>query len=363
MIILYVGIILILYSLLSKGKYNLTIAFMFVFLIMGFQNNVDGDFYSYMEEYENFSFKNSVSEKGEYFWLYLTYFFQKHVSFHVFIFLLSLFECYCVKKFIERFANERYAFISVILFFFTFNYMLMQMKALRQGLAVDLCMLSFVMIDRNRKKTILLAILLSLAAYYTHKSCLICICFVWGYWLYIRYSKSNSRPKLAKPIYFAIAILVLYFSKKAFLDTYLIPLLEMLDDDHYMNYARDFSEYAGQMGFLPILYNTIIVSIMAWYLQFAKNRERYFVIIAIIGVFVDVLVFATGSIQRLLLYFLFANLAVIPGMTCAIERKYGKIAKFIFFALLLGYALKTSLHWLISTVDDRFGNYQFIFLQ
>lgn len=363
MIILYVGIILILYSLLSRGKYNLNFAFLFVFLIMGFQNNVDGDFYSYMEEYTNFSFENSVSEKGEYFWLYVTYFFQTHVSFHVFIFLLSLFECYCVKKFIERFANEKYAFVSVILFFFTFNYMLMQMKALRQGLAVDLCMLSFVMIDRFKKKTVLLAILLSLAAYYTHKSSLVCICFVWGYWLYIRYSKSNSRSKVTKPIYFAVAILVLYFSKKAFLDTYLIPLLEMLDDDHYMNYARDFSEYAGQMGFLPILYNAIIVSIMAWYLQFAKKRERYLVIIAIIGVFVDVLVFATGSIQRLLLYFLFANLAVIPGMTYAIERKYGKVAKWLFFALLLGYAVKTSLPSITSTVDDRFGNYQFIFMQ
>lgn len=363
MIILYVGIILILYSLLSRGKYNLSIAFLFVFLIMGFQSNVVGDYYSYMEEYTNFSFENHVSRKGEYFWLYVTYFFQKHVSFHVFIILLSLFECYCVKKYIERFSNEKYSYVSVILFFFTFNYMLMQMKALRQGLAVDLCMLSFVMIDKCKKKTIFFAALLSLAAYYTHKSSLVSISFVWGYWIYIRYSKSNSWFKVTNPIYFAIAILLLYFFKKTFLDTYLVPIMGMFDDDHYMNYARDFSEYAGQMGFLPILYNAIIVSIMAWYLRFAKKRERYFVIIAIVGVFVDVLVFATGSIQRLLLYFLFANLAVIPGMTYAVEKKYGSVSKWLFLALLLGYALKTSLPSITSTIGDKFGNYQFIFMQ
>ena len=209
----------------------------------------------------------------------------------------------------------------------------------------------------------MIAVLLSAAAFFTHKSCLMCLIRIWGYWVYLRNTKPKEHYKSLNPLLFALAMIILYFSKKAFLDAYLIPALTWLDDDHYMNYARDFDEFAGQMNFLPILYNTIMVSVMSWYLRFVNHRERYLVIIAIIGVFVDTLVFATGSIQRVLLYFLFANLAIMPGIVKAIEEKYGKPVAWAFMFLLLGYALKTSLPSITSTLNDKFGNYEFIFMQ
>ncbi len=365
MIILYVGIILILYSLYTYrfGNYKTYVAFGFCLLIMGFQSGVLGDYYGYKDEFENFSFDLSEMRKGEYFWVYLLYYCQQIMSWPIFLFLLSAFECYAVRKFVYRFSDKKYIFTSAILFFFAFNYMLMQMKAMRQGLAVDLCMLSFVMIDKKDIKSFIYAIVFSAAAYFTHKSCAVCLLFVWAYWIYSKKTVLVQRNKVLNPFYFSVAMIVLYFIKKAFLDSYIIPLIEMLDDDHYMNYASDFIEFAGQMNFLPILYNTIMVSIMAWYLRFADYREQYFVIIAIIGVFVDTLVFATGSVQRLLLYFLFANLVVVPGVSKAIDREFGKVALWSFWVLLIGYAMKTSLPSIMSTVDDKFGNYQFIFMQ
>ena len=187
MIIFYVGILLIIYSLLFKDKYSLNIAFAFIFLIMGFQSNVDGDYYSYFNEFSYLDLNGFISNKEEYFWFYLVGISNQFMSFPTFICLLSLFQCFCVKNFIARFADMEYLFISAILFFFTFNYMLMQMKALRQGLAVDMCMLSFVMVDNRNRKSLLVAILLSLAAYFTHKSSLICIIAVWGYWFYLNH--------------------------------------------------------------------------------------------------------------------------------------------------------------------------------
>ena len=363
MIVLSIGILLIIYSLLSKDKYNLNIAFAFIFLIMGFQSNVEGDFYSYMNEYDNFHFNSSFMRKGEYFWLYLTYYFRQFTSFPVFICLMSLFECYCVKKFVERFSDKSFIFISAVLFFFTMNFMCMQMKALRQGLAVDMCLLSFVMIDNKDKKSLILAVLLSLASYFTHKSSLICIGFVWFYWLYLHNQKLRNSLITLNPLHFALAMLALYVGKKAFLDSYIIPALALLDDDHYMNYAIDFTEYAAQMNFLPIMYNTIIVSLLAWYIKYASSTERYFVMIAIVGVFVDTLVFATGSIQRLLLYFIFANLVVFPGVAMQIKSQYGKLALWAFIVLIFGYAYKTSSSFLISSEADRFGTaYKFVFM-
>lgn len=363
MIILYVGILLIIYSLIFKNKYNLKIAFLFIFLVMGFQFGVEGDYYSYQDDFSQASLDGHVLEKKEYFWLYLTYFFHQFTSFPVFICVLSAVECYMVKIFVERFADKKYMFVSAILFFFTFNYMLMQMKALRQGLAVDLCMLSFVLIDNKDKKSFVAAIFASFAAFYTHHSSQICLFFVWGYWLYLHYTEESKYKRTSpNPIYFSIAAIIIYVSKKAFLDGYLIPALALLDNDNYKNYARDFNEFAGQMNFLPILYNTVVVFLLGWYLRFSEYKERYFVYIAIVGIFVDILVFATGSIQRLLLYFIFANLVIFPSVVRKINEKYGKIAMWCFLIILVGYAFKTSMPSISSTIGDRFGNYQFIFM-
>ena len=200
MIVLCIGVILIIYSIISykTGKYDLNFAFTFVFLIMGFQSGVEGDFYRYKIDFETLGLSDSLIRKGEYFWLYLTYYFRQFSSFHVFICLMSLFECYCVKKFVERFSDESFIFISAVLFFFTMNFMCMQMKALRQGLAVDMCLLSFVMIDNKDKKSLILAVLLSLASYFTHKSSLICIVFVLLYWLYIQNQKQLRQKQKEK---------------------------------------------------------------------------------------------------------------------------------------------------------------------
>ena len=308
MLIFYIGILLILYSFISNnlGHYKTSVGFFLCFLIMGFQSGVNGDYDNYMNEFIHIDLIDSpVARKQEYFWLYLTYIFQKIVDFPVFICILSLFECACIKSFVDRFANKKQIYISAILFFFTFNYMLIQMKALRQGLAVDLCMLSFVL----------------------------------------------------------IAIITIYISKKFFLDRFLIPILSSLDDNHYANYAMDFTEYAGTMGFLPILYNTIIVTLLAWYHKYASNKEQFFIYVSILGFFIDVLVFATGSIQRLLLYFIFANLVVLPGLANQINKQYGRFAYLLFISLLIGYSFKTSIFWLMSGDAVMFGQYQFIFMQ
>ena len=362
MIVFSVGILLILYSVLSGKRYNLNVAFLFVFLIMGFQYNVQGDYFTYKYEFEHFTFEQGDVEKNEYFWMYLNYLFQKFTTFPVFIFCLSLVECLFVKSFIDRFAPKDYLFISAIIFFFSFNFMLMQMKALRQGLSVDLCLAAFVLFDDKQKSKTICAVLLSVAAYFTHKSSLMCIVFVWGYYLFIRFYEPKCNQRSINPLMLVVAILVLYLFKQAFLDAYLIPIMESLDDDHYSVYANDFAEYSVQMGFLPIFYDCIIVALLAWYSKFANCKEKYFVIVGIIGVFADVLLFATGSLQRLLLYFIFSNLIVFPGIARQLRKKYGKLAAYLFILIVVGYAFKTSINSMLSTMGDRFGNYQFVFL-
>lgn len=369
MIILYTGILLILYSVISQRvhKYDTFIALLFCFVIMGFQSNVDGDFYSYKHDFENFGFYGHVLEKGEYFWLYLNYLCQSIISWPIFVVILSGFECYIIKKYIDRFANCDYKFVSAVLFFFTFNYMLMQMKAMRQGLALELSIYALLMIqdgiEYKKSKDILIAVLLSLAAYYSHHSSLILIAFVWGYYFVTR-SKTfiNWSPRSINfSVIFGIAGYLLFVMKKSFLDNILFPYLSLMDDSQYEAYLQELIESAGIVTNLVVLYDVVILFLLGWYLKIANGSNKYITIIAIVGMFADIICFGNSSVQRILLYFSIFNLVVFPQVLSEVEKQYGKIPAYVLIFFLVGYAMKTSVFWLVSGDPTMFGQYKFIF--
>ena len=59
MVILVVGVLLILYSLLSRNKYSVWMGILFVLLVMGFQEGVIGDYQNYQ-----YAFIHAGSEVG-----------------------------------------------------------------------------------------------------------------------------------------------------------------------------------------------------------------------------------------------------------------------------------------------------------
>lgn len=363
MIILYVGILLIIYALISGNKYKSEVGFLFIFLIMGFQSGVDGDFYRYKDEFENFSWSSHFFRKEEYTWGYLTYFFQRFTTFPIFVCILSAFKCFVIFKFVQRFAGNNYKYLCAILFFFTFNYMMMQMKAMRQGLALELCITSLLLIDNEKKKSIYLAIITSILGYYSHHSSLICITLVWGYYFYLKskFAKRNLSLSKMTPIIVTSLALALFILKKTVLDKYLVPIISTIDNDHYMNYAQDFIENSGAMSFLVVFYEIIVIFLLCWYLQYAGKKLRYLTFIAIIGMFTDILFFGTGSVQRILLYFSFTNFVIFPNIVYSAKKHWGTLPATIIIIILVGFALKTSVSWLISGNEEMFGQYKFIF--
>jgi hypothetical protein len=332
---------------------------------MGFQSNVDGDFVNYKESYDNFVFGGHVLEKGEYFWLYLNYYCCQIMSWSVFVCLLSAFECWSVYRFVDEFAEGKYKYISAILFFFTFNYMLIQMKAMRQGLSVEFALFAFLFLQKNKTsmKDLIMAVLFSVAAYYTHHTSSIIVLLVWlGYF----FNSSNYVSKVYGnskwfPFVMASLALILFQLKPLFINSYVFPILTIWGGTQYESYAQELIDNSNVTTGLVVFYEVAVIFLLSWYLKFASNKQKYITIVAIIGMFVDIICFGNASVQRLLLYFSIFNLAVYPCMISKVERHFGKPWALAVVVLLIGYAMKTSVFWLMSGDKTMFGQYRFIF--
>lgn len=370
-IILVVGILLVLSSLLIGEKYKPYYGFAFVFLIMGFQSGVAGDFMGYMEEYNSIASMGEVVSRtieDEPVFPYIMKFFTYFAPFWLFVLSLSLFEVFVIERFVNKYSFGHYQFISAILFFFSFNMMLLQMKALRQGFAIELVLLSVLFIDKQKNNKVpWLAALAVLLAFLSHNSSLVALPFLLLFYIATRndsfISKFGNRwffPVLTVGVY-----LFVYFIKTTILNEYLIGLAMLSDEDFRLSnyFSENEMDNAFKISWLIVLYDAVIVLIVSWYYRYANSRMRVFCLASIVAAIGDMLFFGIGSLPRIIMYLVVFNLVVYPAVTQQISKKFGKFWATLFVVFLFGYAIKTSLPWILGTDDGRFGTYQFVFWQ
>ena len=360
MIIFYTGIILVLYCLLSKKKYNPTIAFLFVLLIMGFQSNVVGDYYAYKASFKSLDIRTAVDEP---LWALLITLFRR-TSFPVFIFCVSLFQygvlVYCAKVFASKTWYDR---LTPVLFFSTFLLMLMQMKALRQGLAVDLCLLSTALIY-ERKKWYWAAAPLC-AAYFIHNSAMVFFPFAAGYYFWLKYldkkpQKIHPPKKYLKQAIIAVVVFLLITFYKTLSYEFLQHSFMGLVDNRLVGYLDNIEEF--ELSWLWVLYDSIIVFFSVLSMGIMNRRLRPLVLLLYIGAVLEILFTGVGSLFRLSMFFVVYNIYVLPYTAKFIRQKYGDLGVCAFIILLIGYAVKSALPWVLTTEYDRFGFYNFVFL-
>lgn len=373
MVILNIGILLVLYTIFSQlnGRYKTSAAFLFVFVTMAFQYGVPGDFDGYQDSYNFWDDNSSTWRKGEYVWFYLTKFSRIFFDFHVFVFLLSAFEIYVIKKYIDRYtADLKYGYICAIIFFFTFNFMLLQMKAMRQGLATELAILALLFVDDSikGKKYLFCSCLAGIAAYYSHHSSLILLAMVAGYYYYVQRLEKNPTQQFENesylnwrfPTILVVGAFIIVYLKRMFLDQYLPLLLGELGEDRYSGYIDEIKE--SEIQSLSVLfYDFVIIFLMGLCFQYSNRKWRYITLMGIIGIYVDILCFGIGSAQRILVYFVVFNLILYPKILDMLEKNFGKSVAYFFLMLFMGYAYKTSSDMMFDTARDGFGTYQIIF--
>ena len=412
-IILTVGILLVAVSFIAGKKLPPYWGFILVFLIMGFQEGVEGDFMTYKEEYEAMAvdhIPNSRTIDDEPVMPYLESLFTYFGPFWLYILVLSAFQCYVITRFVRRYCPKPYQFLAAILFYFSFNMMLLQMKALRQGLAIEMMLLAFMMADEKKGRLLSLAVVV--LAYFTHNSALLIVPF------YLLFMAVSIRPQLLKkkkrkiyrvvnrpqvaaaqeakrgevrrgalrtiikrayrwlaghnvmPFVMVAIYLVLYYFKVTVLYQYMVPLILLTSGDanrlasyaDTTNYAESLDANLMDISPLIVLYDAVIVFLVTGLYKSAGPRMRVFCIISIVAAFGDMLFFGAGTFARMIMYFVVFNLVVYPTVALHIRRKYGRIWVPVFILMIIGYAVKTSLPWITEMAGDRFGNYRFVFM-
>lgn len=376
-IILVTGILLIIVSLLTEKKYKPYVGFAFVFLIMGFQSGVEGDFMGYQDTF-NYIARSGIIDSRTFdseplFPLMMKFF--SWMPWWLFVLCLVSFQVYVLYRFVSKYTVKNYQFVAAILFFFTFNMMLMQMKALRQGFAIELMMLAFMLID-DLKKRKWLCLIPVVIAYLIHNSALIIAPFLLLYFFVNKHPQLLTKENWKKnkismfPLVMTGVYLFMYFVKITFLNQYLAPivLLTAGEDARFVGYFDPTNTREGmennlfEISWLIVLYDAIMVFLVSWYHKWADSKMRVFCWISIVAAFGDMMFYGAGTLPRMFMYYSVFNLAVYPSIASHISKKYGKIFALVFIVFLVGYAVKTSLPWMLESDEGRFGTYRFIFM-
>lgn len=374
MIILITGIILILVSFACSKRYSAYVGFAFIFLIMGFQSNVKGDFYEYMEAFQfiqNSGNPESIPHYDDEPFMTLLMQLFSWCPWWLFVMCLSLFQTAVLSKFVNKYTDKPYRFISAILFFFTFNMMLLQMKAMRQGLAVEILILAFMLIEN--KKTIWISIILLALAFFTHNSSIVMAPFLLLYWVILH--KPGIIEGVGNFTIFPMIILgvyiLLYIVRNVFLVDYFSQYLLLLDIgdgrfDAYVSGKNTEQSLEYVMVDVPkrvLFINGVIITVLAWFFRKADPRMRFFTMVSIVSIYVDLLFGNVGTLARLVMYFSFFNIIVFPNVATRLHRKYGPLFSSLFIVMIFYQAWLSSSGWLLLPTYDHYRFYQFVFLQ
>lgn len=362
MIILYIGIFLVIISFVLRKKMPLFLGFAFVFLIMGFQSNVEGDYDGYKI---GFSMIDTRTAEDEPLWVFLYKIFQPF-GFEFFVCCIALFEVFVLTKLAQRFSSHSYKWLPAILFFFMFGMMLIQMKALRQGLAVEVCMLPFILSVEKRKFKLLYCLIPLFTAFLIHNSALVMFPAILLYYLnvsigFLEPKKSNHRLGFKLPMIFLFFFVFVYYLRTEIFHTYLLQLSVLFGDFRLGDYLENENE-AFELSKLLVLADAVFVFLSVWYYQYTKGAMRILSIMATIAIFADVTFFGVGSLPRMGYYYLVSTIVVYPNIAQLLSVKYGKIVALIFIVMCIEYAVKTSLPWLTELDTTGYRYYEFVFL-
>lgn len=373
MLLLVIGILLAIFGIFTRKRYNLILGVSVVFFVMAFQSNVLSDYQNYLESYNYMQQSGNMDVRtveDEPLWAGIFWLFSSIFPFWFFIVFLAAVECLVLYIFIRRYCKNSNMWLAAVLFYFTFNMMLLQMYVIRQSFAISFVLLAFLALDK--KKKLLLPLVIALLAFLIHNSSVVALPFLILYYFYekkdtLKVTSGKFGKLTATPIILTALFFGVYMFKDMFLNQYLAPLSMAMDEDFrlagYLN--ADSSDGMSNMFIIsPLIaiYDGIIVFLVSWFARDASRKMQVFCIISICVAFGDMLLFGIGSIPRILMYLALFNLPVYTAMVTQTRKQFGGIWSLLLIVLLIGYAVKTSLPWLLGTDGDQFGNYKFIFM-
>ncbi len=377
MLIFFLGILLLVYGVLSK-KYSVGVGMLFVFLIMGFQEGVPGDYQEYRHLFEGggASAGDITVKEGEFSYIWLTQALSGLVSFHFFVLLTSFLQCLAIGLMIKDYAPQKYHSFGVLLVYYCFFIMMIQMKAMRQGYAVDTMLLAYWLLG---KRFIILSIISIVISYGFHNSIIVAIPFYIFLLILLVYTrkikvkkeligggvndtKSKKCTILAATV--AIGLFFFYLFKFYIIDAYINPYLESLDFFAYGAYTQLFDMDKAVSWWILFYHIVITFLVSLYYLKENDLFLKFCAIMVIVANYVTIGLSGFGDIQRVKIYFVIFIILVFPNVAAMIRNNYGKKKAFIFIFLNLAFVMLRSVRAMLSSDysdGNGFASYTFSF--
>lgn len=377
MIILVVGLLLILYGFFSK-KYSVWVGILFVLLIMGFQEGVPGDYMDYKYifniggiKYDSF---HTTLKENEFAFNWVTEIFSKFMNFHLFVLLTSIVQCLAMGLIIKNYAEKKYQYFGVLLIFFNFNIMLLQMKAIRQGYAVDLLLLSFYLLGKRKYYW---SILPAVLAYGFHNSSIIAIPFFVVLWV-IMFTNSKKKdlkrtmPRTPKngslliPMYVLFVFFVFYFLKYTIFADYINVWIASMETFQYEGYLKQFEERRDISWWILLYHAVSVYLVVLYYTKEIAFFRRYLALLVLVALFLTVGTFGLGDVMRVPMFFICFSIVVFPNVAEMLETSYGKKYALGYVFFNLAYVMYTSVtimtRYDVNSDGTGFVTYTFSFL-
>lgn len=246
----------------------------------------------------------------------------------VFVFISGLLFYVPLGVLLYRFCKT-YWHITIALLIFVSLFQIIPLSGGRQLQAMGLCIISFLYLDQDKYKQ---AIIFVLIGALIHKSCLLCL-------LPIALSKLN--PNLLKTVHvvsFMMIPVALFYANQL-----IVFMGESIGSEKYANYGMRSAQGDAFMFIvlLELVSLFVLIGIKRNDMTNNKTLLKLYTMVPCFTVLVTT-VFSNGSMIRASMYFHLYIMMLIPYTIDLFFKKSNKMVYFIFVALLMFFAFRSS---------------------
>ncbi|RXK88058.1 EpsG family protein [Chlorobaculum sp. 24CR] len=329
---------------LSKSKRDglwIRLSFLLIFLFLALRYDYGNDYMAYYYGFKNIRYYDPEAH-FEIGWQYLNLIF-KPVGFFAMVAFLAAINTYVYYRFILKYVPSEYYWLAVFIYLFNPSFMLIQLSAMRQCVAILLFVLS---IDSIYEKNIIKYAFYIVMASLFHTSAMILLL------LYLPFIYNWHVTQVKAVILFILYLLMLFLGPS-------------LGKQFFYVVGQYFDRYADYFGGtelnsgLGILYYTFILGLILYYSRNERSGEDLLYKIAIAGYYVLPFSFIVQLAGRVGLYMQPALIAVIPMIIKSIKSKDVRrviVLSYVAMTLLGYYKLFNS-----EVFREKYENYKTIF--
>lgn len=305
-----IALLFVYYASRDKFPLGLEWAFLVVTFIAAIHYNYGSDYSSYINMFNLFSNiefswadladKKIYKEPG---WALLNFIF-KPFGFFFMVAFLGVFQNFIYYLFVKRVVPKKWWVMGVFIYLFSDSLWVLNMSMMRQGLAVTLFVLSWIVFDIN-KKLFPISFIIVLIATTIHSSAMILFpC------LLIFYLKKNVAPYLGGGLVF---LFILFFLKPEFCNQIFMAFSDVEDIERMLlKYGGTAKSLSYGMGFILILIPFFTMLFFLVKNESLSEREIQCVALAAVAYVIIPFREIIPMVSRLSYYFVAFSIPAIP---------------------------------------------------